>query len=417
MFGFSKTKSVKTMDSFLLVVEAKKEWPDSAMAQVLVEAGCLLKKRLASGNKTPVFAVLTNGQLFRFFCIDVDGVVYSSGAPPIGLGPGPSGDYSTSTSLSEILRWFHWFLTSIKTTSQQASSSEMTDLEMQDSLTKLKCCFGPKQPPPAHDPKGSWAMRSADCRYLALVRQMVRSSQMVKTTGIADLPHEILLAIVQHLHMQSYCRLLQTCSALHQSIPAPNRLAPPPLSFRAFQWKQDLMVGSAWEFLVICGFYDLCYWLIKRHDKLLDPTIKDLAGREIGWTVALSRARIDLDLIRKLVKNPASHPSVHQLEDAARLGSLETVDLLLNGGRFGPAVNHSRAFELACDKGYTEIVARFLKQPEFDPTLNQEFYLYLACKRPHLDILALLVKDERINAVQGLISYLGNNRDPADKQS
>ncbi|KAJ3301346.1 hypothetical protein HDV03_001015 [Kappamyces sp. JEL0829] len=261
---------------------------------------------------------------------------------------------------------------------------------------------------------------------------------MVKTTGIADLPHEILLAIVQHLHMQSYCRLLQTCSALHQSIPAPNRLAPPPLSFRAFQWsansryfsnvalgsfclfsirKQDLMVGSAWEFLVICGFYDLCYWLIKRHDKLLDPTIKDLAGREIGWTVALSRARIDLDLIRKLVKNPASHPSVHQLEDAARLGSLETVDLLLNGGRFGPAVNHSRAFELACDKGYTEIVARFLKQPEFDPTLNQEFYLYLACKRPHLDILALLVKDERINAVQGLISYLGNNRDPADKQS
>ncbi|KAJ3301345.1 hypothetical protein HDV03_001014 [Kappamyces sp. JEL0829] len=153
MFGFSKTKSVKTMDSFLLVVEAKKEWPDSAMAQVLVEAGCLLKKRLASGNKTPVFAVLTNGQLFRFFCIDVDGVVYSSGAPPIGLGPGPSGDYSTSTSLSEILRWFHWFLTSIKTTSQQASSSEMTDLEMQDSLTKLKCCFGPKQPPPAHDPK------------------------------------------------------------------------------------------------------------------------------------------------------------------------------------------------------------------------------------------------------------------------
>ncbi len=32
-------------DSFFLVVEAKKEWPNSAVAQVLAEAGCLLKNR------------------------------------------------------------------------------------------------------------------------------------------------------------------------------------------------------------------------------------------------------------------------------------------------------------------------------------------------------------------------------------
>jgi hypothetical protein len=70
MFGSSKTetKSVKSMDSFILVVEAKKEWPDGAVAQVLCEAGCLLKKRLTSGKSTPVFAVLTNGTDFKFFC-------------------------------------------------------------------------------------------------------------------------------------------------------------------------------------------------------------------------------------------------------------------------------------------------------------------------------------------------------------
>ncbi|KAI9315416.1 hypothetical protein BDR26DRAFT_886797 [Obelidium mucronatum] len=120
MFGSSKTKSVDTMDSFLLVVVAKKEWPDSAIPQVLAEAGCLLKKRLAAGKNTPVFAVLTNGLLFRFFAIDTDGVVYAS---------------KTHSSLSEILRWFTWFMTAI-----------MTEKAIGDSLTQLRNCFGPKNP-------------------------------------------------------------------------------------------------------------------------------------------------------------------------------------------------------------------------------------------------------------------------------
>jgi hypothetical protein len=142
MFGSSKTKSVDTMDSFLLVVQAKKEWPDSAIPQVLAEAGCLLKKRLAAGKKTPVFAVLTNGLLFRFFAIDIDGVVYSSGQTPIGLGLGPGGDYTDSPTLSEILRWLTWFMTSIKS----ASSENLTDKAIGDSLTQLRNCFGPKNP-------------------------------------------------------------------------------------------------------------------------------------------------------------------------------------------------------------------------------------------------------------------------------
>jgi hypothetical protein len=136
MFGSSKTKSVDTMDSFLLVVEAKKEWPDSAIPQVLCEAGCLLKKSLAAGKNTPVFAVLTNGLLFRFFAIDIDGVVYSSGQTPIGLG----------LTLSEILRWLTWFMTSIKSISPRVSSENLTDKAIGDSLTQLRNCFGPKNP-------------------------------------------------------------------------------------------------------------------------------------------------------------------------------------------------------------------------------------------------------------------------------
>jgi hypothetical protein len=142
MFGSSKTKSVDTMDSFLLVVEAKKEWPDSAIPQVLAEAGCLLKKRLAAGKNTPVFAVLTNGLLFRFFAIDTDGVVYASKTRLLEIGE--DGTYKSSSSLSEILRWFTWFMTAIKSISPRASSENLTDKAIGDSLTQLRNCFGPK---------------------------------------------------------------------------------------------------------------------------------------------------------------------------------------------------------------------------------------------------------------------------------
>jgi hypothetical protein len=144
MFGSSKTKSVDTMDSFLLVVEAKKEWPDSAIPQVLAEAGCLLKKRLAAGKNTPVFAVLTNGLLFRFFAIDTDGVVYASKTRLLEIGE--DGTYKSSSSLSEILRWFTWFMTAIKSISPRASSENLTDKAIGDSLTQLRNCFGPKNP-------------------------------------------------------------------------------------------------------------------------------------------------------------------------------------------------------------------------------------------------------------------------------
>ncbi len=93
-------------DSFLLVVEAKKEWPDSAVAQVLAEAGCLLKNRELKRKCTPVFAVLTNAVFFQFFAIDTNSFVFSSGVA-IPLSKAKDRSYKTSTSLIQILRWLH----------------------------------------------------------------------------------------------------------------------------------------------------------------------------------------------------------------------------------------------------------------------------------------------------------------------
>jgi hypothetical protein len=144
IFGSSKTKSVDTMDSFLLVVEAKKEWPDSAIPQVLCEAGCLLKKRLAAGKNTPVFAVLTNGTDFRFFAIDTNSVVYAADKEVLKVGE--DGTYNSSTSLTDILRWFTWFMVAIKSFSPRASTEELAVEKTEDSLTRLRNCFGLKNP-------------------------------------------------------------------------------------------------------------------------------------------------------------------------------------------------------------------------------------------------------------------------------
>jgi hypothetical protein len=144
MFGTSEMPVAKVPDTFVLVVEAKKEWPDSAVPQVLCEAGCLLKKRLAAGKNTPVFAVLTNGTLFRFFAIDTDGVVYASTMKVLEIGE--DGTYKTSTSLTLILRWINWFMTSIQSVSRRASSEDLTNTMITESLAKLRSCFGPKVP-------------------------------------------------------------------------------------------------------------------------------------------------------------------------------------------------------------------------------------------------------------------------------
>jgi hypothetical protein len=86
MLGSSNVRDEVSLASSLVVVQATMEWPDSSVSQDLCQAGCLLKRRLAVGKITYVFAVLSNGQLFRFFAIDTDGVVYASGFRLLELG-------------------------------------------------------------------------------------------------------------------------------------------------------------------------------------------------------------------------------------------------------------------------------------------------------------------------------------------
>jgi hypothetical protein len=56
-----KTKSVDTMDSFILVVQAKQEWPDNAVPQIITEA---VKKRLAAGKRHTCLLFLPMGRTF-----------------------------------------------------------------------------------------------------------------------------------------------------------------------------------------------------------------------------------------------------------------------------------------------------------------------------------------------------------------
>ena len=99
---------------------------------------------MAAGKNTPVFAALTNGTDFRFFAIDTDSVVYASDKEVLKLGE--DGTYKSSSSLSEILRWFTWFMTAIKSISLRAFTEDLTVEKIEDSLTQLRNCFGPKNP-------------------------------------------------------------------------------------------------------------------------------------------------------------------------------------------------------------------------------------------------------------------------------
>ena len=81
------------------------------------------------------------GTDFRFFVIDIDGVVYASGKKVL-----EPGTYKSSSSLSEILRWLTWFMTATKSISPRASSEDLTVEKIEDTLTQLRNCFGPKNP-------------------------------------------------------------------------------------------------------------------------------------------------------------------------------------------------------------------------------------------------------------------------------
>jgi hypothetical protein len=99
----------------------------------------LLKRRLAAGKKTPVYVVLTNGFEYRFFAIDTDCVVYSSGKKILEFGK--DGTYKSSSSLAEIIRSFAWFMVAIKSLSPKASREDLTEEMIDDSIRQLRSCF------------------------------------------------------------------------------------------------------------------------------------------------------------------------------------------------------------------------------------------------------------------------------------
>ncbi|KAI8917786.1 hypothetical protein DFJ77DRAFT_457828 [Powellomyces hirtus] len=106
-----------TKDSCLIAVEAKKEWPDSAVKQAIGKGGALLRYRQKNGKTGPVFVILTNASFWVFYCIDSSGVVYSSGGELV---------YSERT-LPTILAWLRWFIMAAAVASPRTSTVDMTE--------------------------------------------------------------------------------------------------------------------------------------------------------------------------------------------------------------------------------------------------------------------------------------------------
>ena len=125
-------------DSCLLVVEAKRHM--TGLHQVLCQAGCLLRERLASGKVTPVFAVLTNGQIFRFLSIDTDGTAYSSGERVFDFYS--EVDWKVNGTLIEILQWFVWIINAINVTTPRASNPHLNRSAIRKSLKEIRECLG-----------------------------------------------------------------------------------------------------------------------------------------------------------------------------------------------------------------------------------------------------------------------------------
>jgi hypothetical protein len=140
MIGSGSMLGPSHVDSCLLAVEAKREWPDTGIAQVLAEAGCLQQNRILKGLTTPVFAMLTNATLFQFFAIDTNSTVYSSGVPLI-LDYADDGTYQTSTNLPKILHWLRWFISCMRLTSPRCSPALMPQGTVARNIRSVQNCF------------------------------------------------------------------------------------------------------------------------------------------------------------------------------------------------------------------------------------------------------------------------------------
>ena len=131
----------KDLVSQLLVIEVKAGMDrEAAETQLLVLAGCVLRRRLAETKATPVFAVLTDGAFFQFYAIDNrDSTVYSSRVIYLDYRANP--DFASYGDLKEVVTWFRWFLTLITAVSPRSSPPQIILDGSQDSLEALRRDF------------------------------------------------------------------------------------------------------------------------------------------------------------------------------------------------------------------------------------------------------------------------------------
>ncbi|KAJ3051433.1 hypothetical protein HK097_007553 [Rhizophlyctis rosea] len=118
-------------DSYFIVVEAKKEWPEDAFVQAIAAGGALLRRRQASaktGKNGGVFVVLTNATMWNFYYIDKEGVVYCSGDP------------ITAAHTGLILTWLTFFLKGTAAISPRASMVSMKEEEKASILNGINDC-------------------------------------------------------------------------------------------------------------------------------------------------------------------------------------------------------------------------------------------------------------------------------------
>ncbi len=120
MVGSGSTIGGSEIDSCLICVAAKKEWPESGVAQILAEMGCLQKHRFLKGKRTAVFGMLSNGSMFQFFAVGANNKVYCSRQPIVLCPEQGSGNYQSSESLASILGWLNWFLDTVQSTSPRS---------------------------------------------------------------------------------------------------------------------------------------------------------------------------------------------------------------------------------------------------------------------------------------------------------
>lgn len=85
------------------------------------------------------------------------------------------------------------------------------------------------------------------------------------------------------------------------------------------------------------------------------------------------------------------------VSEAARVGSVEIVTLLIQDPQFNPKKDDSEALRLAAENGHSAIVEALLKHPHINPAAKHNEAIRTASARGHLDVVKTLLADSRVN--------------------